>query len=106
MMWSGISSRQCPLSSGMCWRLSRTRRLDSRRCRLEAAPHMQSAGDIASYILYMKDAITVVRTFVEYYQTLGKEAIAEELLASFFVDHTPFPASDPAAKMSKGCSQY
>ena len=43
----------------------------------------------------MHDAITVVRTFVEGYQTRGEERFAEELLAPDFVDHTPFPGFGP-----------
>ena len=43
----------------------------------------------------MRDAITVVRTFIEEYQTRGAERVAEELLAPDFVDHIPFPGFGP-----------
>src|SRR5262245_13873161 len=39
----------------------------------------------------MSDPITIMRRFVEDYQTNGDESVAEELLSPDFVDHTPFP---------------
>ena len=39
----------------------------------------------------MIDPLSIVKRFVDEYQTTGNEAVVEELLASDFVDHTPFP---------------
>ncbi|MFN7920813.1 MAG: ester cyclase [Bryobacteraceae bacterium] len=39
----------------------------------------------------MTDPTSVVRTFVDEFQTKGDESVAERLLAPDFVDHTPFP---------------
>ena len=39
----------------------------------------------------MKRELEVMRRFIAEYQTAGKQAVAEELLAPDFVDHTPFP---------------
>jgi len=43
----------------------------------------------------MTDPLTVVRRFIDEFQTAGKEAVADELLAPDFVDHTPFPGFGP-----------
>jgi steroid delta-isomerase-like uncharacterized protein len=39
----------------------------------------------------MDDALAVVRRFVDEFQTLGKENVANELLSPDFTNHTPFP---------------
>lgn len=39
----------------------------------------------------MNDSLAVMRRFIDEFQTGGKEAVADELLAPDFVDHTPFP---------------
>ena len=39
----------------------------------------------------MGDALTTISRFVHEYQSTGNEAVADELLATDFVDHTPFP---------------
>lgn len=39
----------------------------------------------------MNEAATVINRFIKEYQTGGDEAVADELLAVDFVDHTPFP---------------
>jgi steroid delta-isomerase-like uncharacterized protein len=39
----------------------------------------------------MQDALSVVKAFVNGFQTLADEHVAEALLAPDFVDHTPFP---------------
>ena len=41
--------------------------------------------------LIMSNEIDVMTRFIEEYQSGGNEAVAEELLAAEFVDHTPFP---------------
>jgi len=43
----------------------------------------------------MTDALVVMNKFIEEFQTGGKEAVADELLAPDFVDHTPFPGFGP-----------
>ena len=39
----------------------------------------------------MSEALTAVNRFIDDYQTGGDDAVAEELLATDFTDHTPFP---------------
>lgn len=39
----------------------------------------------------METPATVINRFIYDYQSTGDEAVAEELLAPGFVDHTPFP---------------
>lgn len=39
----------------------------------------------------MNDPVSVIKKFVDEYQTKGDESVAESLLADDFVDHTPFP---------------
>jgi steroid delta-isomerase-like uncharacterized protein len=43
----------------------------------------------------MTDPMAVMRRFIDEFQTAGNEAVADELLAPDFVDHTPLPGFGP-----------
>jgi steroid delta-isomerase-like uncharacterized protein len=54
-------------------------------------PHYESGTRLSSVCSLMSEEQQVINRFIDEFQTGGNTAAADELLASDFVDHTPFP---------------